>query len=607
MKVVFVNSGLDSADKPFDRYIDLSLREMDVDYRLFDFAAHVKFFNDAFSHARAAYDIDYSSAHLYKYSAAPLLQLVSEFEPDLVLTTQGRFLPPATVRSMQKMGTVVVLWVLDDCRVDGTLQDAHVYDHVFTFEPSLVEIYAESGCENVSYLPHAAYPGVFKKQRASQFEYDLCIIGSGERSSLEAIDPIAGLIVDRDLRVRIIGEGWNGLKSAHKLKKAISNRTIYAADRTRYYANAKINLALQDGRDLIADVGGQEYNIGRTSPDHKMFEIAASGGFQLIDSAFAHIDRYFEVGKEVDIFTTPRKLIEKIAYYLEHSDEREEMARLAQARCLREHTYLNRLESILDHAVRKDSGILIQEAILSASSDRVPLIDKNRFNSRRDDEIIADTVPEGTSRVLEIGCGEGHLGDILRSKGVKEIFGIEENEAVANKALNRLDKVIIGNVEDVELPFRNNFFDCIIYRGVLENLHEPWRALAKQGNFLTASGRIIAYIPNTLYLPVIKDFLKGCWRYSGSGRLDGANPKSFTVREIVYIFKLAGFEIEAVEGVTSGHVDYEEASAFIKRIKPLNLSEDSLTAEIQYSHYVMVAKKVRVDDRGGVGLCLVKS
>ncbi|HCG99091.1 MAG: hypothetical protein A2074_02410 [Candidatus Aquicultor primus] len=607
MKVVFVNSGLDSADKPFDRYIDLTLCDMDVDYKLFDFAAHIKFFDDAFSHARAAYDIDYSSNQLYKYSAAPLLQLVSEFEPDLVLTTQGCFLPPMTVRSMQKMGAAVVLWVLDDNGADETLKHAYVYDYVFTSESSLVEIYLDCGCTNVSYLPQAAFPGVFKKQPASHFEYDVCAIGSGECGPTEVIDAIAGFLVDSDVRTRIIGERWDVLKSAHMLNKSISNRAIYAADRARYYSNAKINLNLQGNRDLTLRINGQEYSIVRSSPDHKTFEIAASGGFQLIESASPNLERYFEVGKEVDIFESPIELADKIAHYVEHSDEREEMARLARERCLKEHTYVNRLEFILEHALHKDNGVLIQDAIASVNNDQAYLYEKNRFNSRRDDEILARSVPPDAKRVLEIGCGEGLLGDILRSKGVKEIFGVEENEVVANKAIDRLDKVIIGNIEEVELPFRSNFFDCIIYRGVLENLQEPWRALSKQGNLLTPSGKIIACIPNTLYLPVIKDFLKGCWRYSGSGTLDGTHPKSFTLREIVYMFKLAGFEIEAVEGITNGRVDSEEASTFMKSIKPLNVAAESLIAEIQYSHYMMVAKKVRADDRGGVGLCLVKS
>ncbi|MBS3908382.1 MAG: glycosyltransferase [Actinobacteria bacterium] len=607
MKVVFVNSGLDSADKPFDRYIDLTLRDMGVDYRLFDFAAHIKFFDDAFNHAKTAYDIDYSSNQLYRHSAAPLLQLVSDFEPDLVLATQGCFLPPMTVRSMQKMGAVVVLWVLDDNGADETLKYSYVYDYVFTFESNLVEIYLDAGCANVAYLPQAAFPGVFKKQPASHFEFDVCVIGSADGGSAEVIDAIAGFLIDGDVRTRILGERWDALKSAHMLNKSISNRAIYAADRARYYSNAKINLNPRGNRDLTLRVNGQECDIVRSSPEHKTFEIAASGGFQLIESVSPNLERYFEVGREVDIFTSPVELADKIAYYLEHSDEREEMARLARERCLKEHTYVKRLEFILEHALHRDSGMLIRDAVASVNNDKAHTYEKNRFNSRRDDEIIARTVPVEAKRVLEIGCGEGLLSDILRSKGVKEIFGVEENEVVANKAIDRLDKVIIGNIEEVELPFRSNFFDCIIYRGVLENLREPWRALSKQGNFLTASGRIIASIPNTLFLPVIKDFLKGCWRYSGSGTLDGTHPKSFTLREIVYIFKLAGFEIEAVEGITNGRVDSDEASAFMKSIKPLNVAAESLTAEIQYSHYMMVAKKVRADDRGGVGLCLVKS
>lgn len=75
------------------------------------------------------------------------------------------------------------------------------------------------------------------------------------------------------------------------------------------------------------------------------FEIPGCGGFQLTGWA-ENLDEYFEIGKEVVCFESDSDLIEKIAYYLEHEDERRAIAQAAHQRALAEHTYERRFQQI---------------------------------------------------------------------------------------------------------------------------------------------------------------------------------------------------------------------------------------------------------------------
>ena len=38
-------------------------------------------------------------------------------------------------------------------------------------------------------------------------------------------------------------------------------------------------------------------------------------------------------------------------------------------------------------------------------------------------EDMLNFIPPGVRRILEVGCGEGNFGEILKSKGVPEVSG----------------------------------------------------------------------------------------------------------------------------------------------------------------------------------------
>lgn len=72
------------------------------------------------------------------------------------------------------------------------------------------------------------------------------------------------------------------------------------------------------------------------------FEITAVGGFMLTYET-PELSSCFEIGVECDVFHSESDLLEKIAFYLEHSEKRREIALAGQRRTLSEHLYSHRL------------------------------------------------------------------------------------------------------------------------------------------------------------------------------------------------------------------------------------------------------------------------
>ena len=141
-------------------------------------------------------------------------------------------------------------------------------------------------------------------------------------------------------------------------------------------------------------------------------------------------------------------------------------------------------------------------------------------------------VPTTARRVLDIGCGAGRLGEALKGRQQAEVVGVELNEAAAAQARERLDRVLVGDVEGMSLDFAPGTFDAIVCGDILEHLREPERLLRRANELLAPEGRLVASIPNVRHHSVVCSLLQGNWTYESAGLLDRTHLRFFTRREI---------------------------------------------------------------------------
>jgi 2-polyprenyl-3-methyl-5-hydroxy-6-metoxy-1,4-benzoquinol methylase len=184
----------------------------------------------------------------------------------------------------------------------------------------------------------------------------------------------------------------------------------------------------------------------------------------------------------------------------------------------------------------------------------------DRYDDKPREDIVAfiEDIPE---KVLEIGCGTGATGKLIKQKMPKVIYtGIEIDETAANMARERIDNVITGNVEDIDLSsfgLANQSFDLIICADVLEHLYDPWKVLNILLGYLKPDGSIVASIPNVQNISLIKLLMDGNWTYSQYGLLDSTHIRFFTWREIEKLFQGVGFHITKFSSLLQRDVDAE--------------------------------------------------
>ncbi len=90
-------------------------------------------------------------------------------------------------------------------------------------------------------------------------------------------------------------------------------------------------------------IGINVHNRGKyTIGSYRMFDLAGNGVMQICDGD-EYLSDYYEPGKEVVGYSDVDELIQKVGYYLEHDDERKEIARNGHRACMQRHRLRPRL------------------------------------------------------------------------------------------------------------------------------------------------------------------------------------------------------------------------------------------------------------------------
>ena len=84
--------------------------------------------------------------------------------------------------------------------------------------------------------------------------------------------------------------------------------------------------------------------------NHRVFEVMGCGTFLLTDSVQNGFPDLFTDGNQLATYSNYDELESKVAYYLEHDDEREEIARRGHQDALDKHTYYHRAKTLVDCA-----------------------------------------------------------------------------------------------------------------------------------------------------------------------------------------------------------------------------------------------------------------
>ncbi len=214
------------------------------------------------------------------------------------------------------------------------------------------------------------------------------------------------------------------------------------------------------------------------------------------------------------------------------------------------------------------------------------------YTGFRDD--IFNFITYDITRVLDIGCSIGVLGEKIKRRYNSEVTGIEKDEKMAKVAKKKLNYLIRGDIENINLHkyFSENYFDCVIFADILEHLKNPWEVLRNSMDFLSNDGVVIISIPNVRHWNTIFNLVfKGYWPYRRRGIHDTSHLRFFTYKNIMEMLKYAELEVTTLKRKYRLLENPYRKMSFVNRF--LKYVPIPILREFLVFQYIIVARKIR--------------
>lgn len=137
-----------------------------------------------------------------------------------------------------------------------------------------------------------------------------------------------------------------------------------------------------------------------------------------------------------------------------------------------------------------------------------------RFIENRRIKYIIDLLrPAAKDRVLEVGCGGGH---ILEKVKQGELYGLDISDFMLKIAKRRLSgtEAKLASGDAGSLPFKDVSYDRIICTEVLEHVLDPEKVIGEIARIARQNCEIILTVPNESLINSLKKLIMklGLWR-----------------------------------------------------------------------------------------------
>lgn len=261
---------------------------------------------------------------------------------DIIWIDAPRFISAGTLINVRSKhpDSFLVSFIMDDpfpvqgARWRRFLRAVPYYDLYFVARDKNIPELRKMGAKHVYRFYKGFDPKVHRPLTLSlgAQSYDVFFAGRWEQKREADI----ALLLRKGVSVTIAGgSDWKRKGRFWKLiKQSFINGGVYGQDYTMALASSKIALCFYS-------------NWNRDKGNSRMYEVPACETFMLAERNNENINM-FQEGKEAEFFSSQEELLQKVRYYLTHSEQRQYIAVAGRERCLKSgYSYRERLKGML--------------------------------------------------------------------------------------------------------------------------------------------------------------------------------------------------------------------------------------------------------------------
>ncbi len=265
--------------------------------------------------------------YIKEYINNSFMSCVQKYQPDLIFLFKGKNISSNTLRQLRSKGYVIINWY-PDYYDDWSWISTHADNYDYFFTPcEFVQTQLKKIGITAFYVPFAAEPDLIYSILPKKYQVTFVGRYTERRNKLFKK-------VYRNKQLDIWGY-YHWQKSAYK---NVYHGELTPTQTLEIIRSSKITLNTLTGTDEVPII----------SVNYRVFEATGAGGF-VLSSYHAPLEKFFRIGKEVDIFDSAEEASAKTKFYLKHDSLREKVARAGWERTKQDHTYQKRLQKLFSY------------------------------------------------------------------------------------------------------------------------------------------------------------------------------------------------------------------------------------------------------------------
>ena len=255
-----------------------------------------------------------------------LVEQIKAARPDVLYIQDLHLCTPRFLSRVRQFVKLVVGQIASPLPDDSFLRGV---DLVLTSCPHFVQRFRDRGI-STEYFRLGFESSLLERLTSNPADYDAVFVGGMTHLHVRGNEVIRRAAEKIDLDVW--GYGFDDLPPDSPILRRFHGEA-WGLDMYNVFKGAKI---------VVNRHGEVAENF---ASNMRLFEATGVGSLLITDEK-DNLGEFFEVGKEIETYSDPDDLVDKIKYFLAHEEERSRIARAGQARTLREHTYLHRMREL---------------------------------------------------------------------------------------------------------------------------------------------------------------------------------------------------------------------------------------------------------------------
>jgi hypothetical protein len=252
---------------------------------------------------------------------------IRDYQPDVFYVQDMNCLSPAFIKEMKAFAKIVVGQIACPIVPGVSFRE---YDLVLSSFPHFVTKFRAEGLKS-EYFNLGFEPRILDRLTNGSPRYATVFVGSllaSHSSRINFLERVASKVP-----VETWGPGVDTLSPNSPLRE-------------KYHGEAWA-LGMYDVLHSADIVLNHHIDLAQSYANNMRLYETTGVGSLLVTDWKENLADLFEPGREVVAYRNPDECAEMIAYYLEHEDERKQIAQAGQQRTMRAHTYYHRMQELI--------------------------------------------------------------------------------------------------------------------------------------------------------------------------------------------------------------------------------------------------------------------